>query len=208
MKKLTVLMFAVLLLTGCEEYKGYLNLNQTIELKVDDKNFTIPAGERPATLKRNSKKKIKLHVNVDGEGHKVSFKVPKDFEVPEEGEFFLPSDITQQPVDLAGLVSTSQTQTEEHSSVESCSYSVREYFCRRYKGNTYRCWCEYRSYYDGDRRVRYYYNIKESGLQIDLLQPGSENSYGSFDGRAEEKEKVYTYQSTCFQKRQDNWRCY
>ena len=189
-------------LDDCWEYSGTLDLYQDTAFKAGGKEVIIPAGLRAAVLKQETDRTLALVADVDLDEQILPIRVPRGFELPYEGEIYLASDQTGQPMDIRGTILVEQEQSEEYSAIENCSYSVLEYVST--DEGTY---CRTANYDDGEFRARYYFMVTETQLWLEFLVSGGSPSLGNFSSSIFEQDKVYTYQSTCFQRRQDDWRC-
>jgi len=188
-------------LDDCWEYPGILYLENDTVFNQGGKQIMIPAGSRSAVLKQETDRTILLNVDVDTKEYGIPFRLPKGFQLPSEGPFFLAADQSKQTVDLDGSIDINFSQSEEYSAIENCSYSVLEY----YSGDS--TYCETRSYNDGESRVRYYFDIAETNLLMELLEVGGSAYMGDFSSSILDRKKIYTYRSSCLQRRQDDWRC-
>jgi hypothetical protein len=189
-------------LDDCWEYSGTLNLQEDVVLHTQGGEVSVPAGPRAATLKQQTHRTIVLAAELEADKRDLPFKVPKDFELPTSGDVYLPSEESGQPVDVAGHIEFEESQTEEFSAIESCSYSLVEYVSI---DGSYECHTT--NYNDGEMRVRYYFDVTETLFRLELFDPATLRYLGDFTSALVDLQRIYTFQSTCFQRRQDDWRC-
>ncbi len=120
--------FSVFFFSGCERIEGQLNISNDVKLVNSKGNTrTLKVGTYTADIKANTKKKITLRLNNDGD-EKYIFNVP-DNSIPANGTFTVKSNVVGQPVDLTGTVVTNVTNSDRRQGYESCQYQEYVQVC-------------------------------------------------------------------------------
>jgi hypothetical protein len=180
MKSLIPLLFAAVLFTGCEKIEGQLNVTKDVKLKTTKGVArTVRVGTYSADLKANTKKKITLRLNNDGD-EKYEFNVP-DRSIPENGSFTVKSDVVGQPVDLRGEVKTTVTRGGIQQGFESCEYRVPVQYCSPRPGGGTTCSTRWETRY-GRRFVRYYDNKTTKDVLLSISAANVAEESAQFQG--------------------------
>lgn len=198
LRKLLLSAVCVLAVSACDRtVDGVLTNSESLTFNLKkNKKASIAPGKWASQLEFESKKEVKLHIK-SSEQEKpttISFKVPKNTNLPQEnGSFVLSSVHSGQPYDVKGSVSTTHKDTDEKWGWESCTYRVERQECY-WNGHQHVCrWV----YYDvhGQREVRYIVRDTTQVLSFDLLN--STASVASFNGTKNSTDRIYTYQGMC-----------
>ncbi len=184
------------ILTGCDfELDGDIKVAQTLTLK-NDKNKAVtmvPGAYKTEVEYKKKKNRLELDLKVNGKKQEFLFALPAGFEFPKKGgSFVIPAQVSGQPLDFGGHLTVAESDSEEMSGYESCSYQTYGWTCDD-RGN-----CYYGSItQSGSQEVHYYYHYTTYDLDAALLPSGQSTHMATVAGVKRESEKVYTYYGEC-----------
>ena len=206
MKRISVLLWALMLTACVKNVDGTFNAKSDLLLNTKKGQRQVKAGTKPATLKLKSKKKVQLTFFENGEKLKVVFKVPKGIKIPQNrGSLRLRADEVGQPYDIAANIDNEYTSSEPRHGTESCYRTVyrpvrrcttrvvgQEQRCRRENGrrvcrnvDVTRRVCrtvrESRSV-RGYRNITYTITGNSKEFSFKLLDPATQANLGTFKG--------------------------
>lgn len=188
---------AIVTLAACE-MPGTLTANQNVNLL--DKKAKVVSIQAGQTYKASIEKEddtLELDIDVNGKQRKVRFRPAIGQEIPqEEGELFISSAQSGQPVDMHGVLDTEYTQGQEQWGQRNCYERVPVRVCGKNQQGQYVCWTEYRQV-QGTQDVRYYNRRTTRTGVIRLLNPGTSKVAARFDGRSVNDEQIITWQGHC-----------
>ena len=208
------LLLACLGLAACGELSGTITLQRAMNV-VDKKGKTqqLANGTYRAEFEyKEDKREIKLKVKDAIQGKKdleMKIIVPATTEIPRNnGSVVLKGNEIGQPFDLHGELNTDVSETSPTRGVESCTYTEREYVCRRVceerigrDGKKYTdchraCDYEYVTKY-GQKDVEYHYVTTTVSLMADLLETQSQENVGKLNVDRTDSRQVYDYVGPC-----------
>lgn len=199
LRRLLLSAVCVLAVSACDKtVDGVLTNSESLTFNIKNKSATIAPGKWAAQVEFESKKEVKLHIQVPDQKKPttISFKVPKSTTLPQEnGEFELLSVQSGQPYDVKGTVATTHVDSEEKWGWESCTYRVERQEC--YYDAHGRPYCHW-VYYDvhGQRDVRYFIRDTTQVIGFELVNANA-TSAGAFNGTERSTERVYNYTGMC-----------
>ena len=213
MKK-TLMLLAALLLVSCSPIKGLFNANEELTFKGKKyllsrgKDIVIDAGEYEAKIFKETRKTLVLKLKdkmINGEPAQISFKIPKGTSLPgDHGELKLTAKQAKQNYDVKAVVDTEYTTSESQRGRESCTWNTYRRVCRphcRYVNGRRicrdECHRETVTHY-GTQEVEYHYSYADKEVDIDILNPGTEEVVGNFLGKKHTSKKVYEHQGACY----------
>ncbi len=202
-----------LTIVACNDLTGSLTLQRALNV-VDKKGnkITLSAGTRDAKLQyKADKREIGLKLKgAEGETQ-LKIVVPANVELPREtGDVVLKGSDIGQEFDLSGRLSTETVTSEKTRTNEYCTWTTREWDCRRvWRGGGGRGrggrgggghWHEHCGYYSvghtGTRDVEYHYVTTGVSLNANLTQ--SEEVVGQLAvARTTSQSKIYDYRGSC-----------
>lgn len=186
-----LLAVSVLALSGCEDIPGVLIVTKNFKVLVKGKEKTISPGEHKTSLDFKKNKVVAKIETADG-NLKVELEVPKDAQIPNNGNFELRSGQSGQPFDILGAVQTTVTESETQRKYESCQKQDYQTICDP-KG------CQVVPVIrPGTRLVQFYYRDTNQAMQFDMTAVSNvQDQYGRFEGRALYSEKIMLYEGPC-----------
>ena len=151
MNQVLILAFALLSVACVKKVDGNFTANETLRLKTKRGVKVVSPGQKVATLKLKTKKKIQLVFNNNGKKTKVNFKVPSGVNIPRDfGRLRLSADEIGQSYDLDASVDSRTTSSEPRYGTETCYRTVTRPVRRcRTVNDGYRRECRY----ENGRRV-------------------------------------------------------
>ena len=184
--KTTLLLTLLLTLISCNKLtlKGTLLANNDLVLKDENgDDVSIPSGTYRATVKAKKKQEIELSLEQgDWEGE-------FDFDLPEtqlspNGDFFISSQDSGQPYDIAGTYKTSTKIIDTTLELRSCIYYYYHYpyGWRRYWGR---------------RAVEYDVHKTTTKSHIDMMATATEDVHAAFSGRRTKVRHIERYRGPC-----------
>lgn len=195
MKTLLPLIIAAVLFTGCERIEGQLNVSQDLKLKNSRGNSrTVRVGTYIADIKANTKKKITLRLNNEGD-EKFEFNIP-DGSIPTNGSFSYKSSVVGQPVDLSGTVQTIVTKTAMAQTTESCQYTVPVHQCFPLPNGGVSCSTHMETRF-GTRWIQYFDKITNKDINLSIAAANTSEESAQFNGNARWVERIVMNASQC-----------
>lgn len=214
-----------LLISGCKDLNGSIEVLQSLKLKSSSGDlFEVAAGSHRVQLKVNSKKKFDLIVTTVNGEQTATFKTNQNLKKIQSGQRLqMSSDVSGQPVNLDGVYLVKNENSENRRTIESCTYYTTEYRCRmettpQQCTNVTECnpqnpsQCETRNVcsggitqqvcgdvqipHSGDQEVEYYYSTQTESVEMDLLS-ASNLSVAKVLASDSKSDKHYTYQGIC-----------
>jgi hypothetical protein len=204
------LLLVGLLLMGCDDLSGTLQVSQTLTLKdKKGKAVQIEPGVIQAKLdydEDDGKKEIELKwEDARGKNQKVKFLVPSSMNIPKnEGHFELPAAQSGQAYDLVGDITTDVRESGPIQGSESCTYTDIQRVCRiireqdrRGRWHEYeRCHDEYVTRY-GRREITYHTTTTKISGKADLVD-GARGAIATFDGANTQTVPYTDYTGPCY----------
>lgn len=195
MKTLLPLIAAAFIFAGCEKIEGQLNISSDTKLRSSKGVVrTLSAGTYTADIKANTKKKITLRLNNDGDA-KYEFNVP-DGSIPSNGSFSYKSSTVGQPVDLTGNVTTQIVNGERRSTYESCQYQEPVQVCYPAPQGGVQCTIQYQTRF-GQRWIEYYNRTTDKDVTLSISPANTGVESAQFIGNAKWVERIVLNQSAC-----------
>lgn len=190
MKKLTLALVTLLLVSGCDDMSGLLKVSEKFSVLVKGKSKEIPVGTHNTELDFE-REKITATVDVNGQDIKVVILLPNSVSLPENGPFAVKSEQSGQPFDIEGTVRTEMTRSELKNGRESCQYYSQEPICDQ-NGCTIQNVPR-----TGWRDIEYFEETTEKQLQFDSLSKAG-LSQSHFEGASNTTIKRVTFEGRCF----------
>lgn len=123
MKKFMPLFLTALLAVACNSIDGQLNVTKEFKLlNLSNQQTTINLGSYNADIQVNSKNRLTLRLNKDN-NQKYNFNFNGN--IPSNGTFEVPSNVSGQPVDLSGVVNTKISETPLKQTYQTCTYQIQ-----------------------------------------------------------------------------------
>ncbi|MBC7427392.1 MAG: hypothetical protein H7336_02195 [Bacteriovorax sp.] len=195
MKNLMPFIFAAVLLAGCDKIEGQLNVSKDVKL-VTTKGVgrNVRAGTYDADIKANTKKKITLRLNNDGD-EKYDFNIP-DGSIPSNGSFTYKSSTVGQPVDLKGTVATSSTDGQRQQTTQSCQYQEPVQQCFPLPQGGVNCQIVWQTRF-GMQWIQYYDRTTVKDVTLSIAAAGATDESAQFIGHATWADRIVLSQSQC-----------
>lgn len=225
--KLTTTTFAalcVLALTACKDFGGSLTVDHKISLKDGRQMVDVQPGTYRGEVKIQSKKKIKLEVELPQGKSTFVFKTADNLKEMRAGQRIkIASSVSGQPYNVDGLYDVDYDQTDDTHTTESCTYYTTEYRCQDVRvpevcdtvtecdphnpnqcatrstcrGGGYRTECgNVQVSHSGSQEVSYNYSTTTERVTLKLITAGG-NVAGTFRGSSSDSDKHYSYRSEC-----------
>lgn len=195
MKTLLPLLVAAALFAGCERIEGQINVTKEVRLENSRGNMrTIRVGTYTADIKANTKKKITLRLNNEGD-EKYEFNIPNG-SIPTNGTFAYKAATVGQPVDLSGIVATQVSESGIGQTTESCQYQYPVQSCWPLPNGGMNCSTHMETRW-GTRWIQYFdrTTVKEVTLSIAVANTSEEAA--QFTGSATDLERVVMSATQC-----------
>lgn len=197
MIKSAMIAVALVSLVACE-LPGTLTANRNLNLV--DKKGKVVALQAGMTYNANIEKEddlLEIDVDVNGKKHSVHVRPAPGQTIPQdEGDMFISSAQSGQPVDMHGVMNTDYERGPEQYGQRTCYEQRPVRVCGTNQNGQYVCWTEYRQV-QGYQDVRYYNLRTTRTATIDMLNPGTNNVAARFNGYSATDESVLTWQGYC-----------
>jgi hypothetical protein len=195
MKTILPLIAAAALFVGCERIEGQLNVSKELRLENSRGNSrTIRVGTYSADIKANTKKKITLRLNNEGD-EKYEFNIPNG-SIPTNGTFSYRSATVGQPVDLSGSVVTNVTESGIGQTTESCQYQYPVQSCRPLPNGGMSCSTHMETRF-GTRWIRYFDRTTAKDVILSIAVANTNEEAAQFTGHATTIERIVINASQC-----------
>lgn len=226
MKLTTIALTALslLALTACKDFGGSLVVDHKLSLRDGRQLVDVQPGTYRGELKIQSKKKIKLEVQMPQGKQTFDFKTAENLKDIGSGKrIIIPSSVSGQPYNVDGLYDVDYDSTSDTHTTESCTYYTTEYRCQDVRvpetcdtatecdpGNPNQCRTHsvcrgggYRtecgnvqvSHY-GSQEVAYHYSTTTERVTLKLVTAGGTVA-GTFRGAESDTDKNYSYRGEC-----------
>ncbi len=194
MKFLMPVLLAGLLLVGCEKIEGQLNITKDLKLK-NNKGDThlLRVGTYSADIKANTSKKITLRLNNDSD---EKFVFQHNGNIPDNGSFNIPSNVSGQPVDLSGSVATNVTDSAMREGYQSCTYEMPVQTCYPMPNGGMNCSVYYRTV-NGSQWVRYFDRQTVKNVILSVKAANTTEESADFHGDITFIDRIITQQTNC-----------
>jgi len=199
MKRIILILMAMLWLAACQPVKGNLTVHSPLTLFNRDfeKVQLKPGIYESEFLWKKRHLTLELRLKDDfGFKQRIVFSIPEHLIFPERsGTISIPSSENLQPWDLVVQTASSVYQSEIFWGYEPC-YSHR---CSRYwrhRHDRYGYWDD--GICQGEKQVKYYYRDTVTDLKVMLNEPGTNNTMARFEGRSRDRAKIYTFEGPCY----------
>ena len=193
MKTLSALFLTAMVLTGCVQIEGQLNVSKEVKLKTSKgQTRTIAVGTYSAEVKPG-KKKITLSLNDSDD--KYEFSVPKN-SIPSNGDFYFKSATVGQPVDLSGTVKTVLTDSDRRQTTQSCTYSLPVQICSTGPNGQVFCTVHYQTY-PGTQWIQYFDRKTQKDISLSISAAGSNDVLGVFIGDVSWVDRIVISEGLC-----------
>lgn len=195
MKTLLPLIVAAALFAGCERIEGQLNVSKDVKLVNSRGNTrTIRVGTYSADIKANTKKKITLRLNNEGD-EKYEFNIPNG-SIPTNGSFSYKSAVVGQPVDLSGTVATRVSDSGSRQTTESCQYQTPVQSCQPLPTGGMSCSTHMETRY-GTRWIQYFDRTTDKDVALSIAAVNTSEEAAQFAGHATWVERIITNATQC-----------
>ena len=194
----SLLVISCLILSGCDDtFKGVLRLQQQVILKMKKSELAVPAGNYNAEIKASSSK-VKLKLTLNSTEHKIEFALPKGKKIRSFNDVDISPAASGQAYRLKGNEVTDVSNTGSVDSTESCTYYTTENQCGWVDepefcdsegichggGTEYICQ-DVQVGHSGTQSVTYYDTVYTTDRSIQLLDPNSQQTIGTFSNRSQ-----------------------
>lgn len=195
MKVLLPLIAAAVLFAGCERIEGQLNVTKAVRLENSRGNSrTIAVGTYTADIKANTKKKITLRLNNEGD-EKYEFNIP-DGSIPTNGTFSYKSATVGQPVDLSGSVATNVTESGIGQTTESCQYQYPVQSCWPLPNGGMSCSTHMETRF-GTRWIQYFDRTTARDVVLSIAVANTNEEAAQFSGHNTSVERIVMNATQC-----------
>jgi hypothetical protein len=198
--KMMMLPVIALLAMACDEIDGTTTVKRPViyNLKPGSaEKSQIPPGNYKTVIER--KKDTLIQIELKGPSKKeyeVKLSVPKDLDLPENGNLTLPAAMTGQPFDVFVDVLKTVERSQRYQEWQSCTYQEQERFC--YVDNQGRQRCEYRYVTRwGHQYVEYFFRETSKQIRVDLGSDQESESLAHFYSEKRWREKIIVREDLC-----------
>jgi|GEM_PF-5139917 len=219
MKKVVLLLSALLLTSCVEKVAGTFETKKPVTLRGTNGSITLSEGVHSAVLKVGAKKAVTLVVEANGQKSKVKFNLPKGVRIPtNNGQVRLASVQVGQPYDVVAAADTTVSRSGPRTASESCSVQVVRPVCRyvvttlppscyvdRYGRRICHnpppvsrrvCTNEW-TYVYGYRQVTYEYRGETTEFNFSVLEAGTNTEVAKFNGHDYDSDRVVLNYGPC-----------
>lgn len=194
MKFLIPVFFMIFFFVGCERIEGLVTVSKDIKLKNSKGDIhLVRIGSYSADIKAKTSKKITLRLNNDSE---EKFIFNHDGNIPDHGNFSIPSSLSGQPVNLFGSILKSVVKSDIKEATVSCSYQMPYQVCYPIPMGGMGCSVQYQVVY-GYQWIRFYDVVTTKN--IDLIIKAAENTEEAahFQGDIVNNERIILNEGVC-----------
>jgi len=202
--KIAFALSCLMALSACKDFSGSTTVNQRISLVDGRKTISIAPGTYSGDLKVNSKKKFVLVMKLPSGKAKFDFTTDKNLKKLSSGDKIqISSRVSGQPYAVNGIYDTDSSESETRYGTESCTYTTREYECRKVdvpKDCQRNCDSRQCGHFDvshtGTQDVEYTWNSTTESVSLNLLDANNK-IVAAFRGSSSDGYKSYSYQGRC-----------
>lgn len=198
-KSLSFVLSLSLFAVGCKtEYKGRMDVFETLTPVVKKGNKTLAPGSYDATLTIKNEDMAEIEVSVAGRNNNpvLPFRL-RGADLPREnGPIYIASSVSGQPYDLRGELSTIRTQGPLRRGNESCTEQVPERVCWRDRSGRVICETRWRTVY-GTQNIEYYDLFTDTRVNASLEDPRAHQELARLSAADSSAERMVTYRSHC-----------
>lgn len=198
MKYFITLIAMSALFTGCDRMEGQLNVVKAFVLKSSNGDqVKIVEGTHTADIRRSTfGKHLVLRLN-DDHDQRYEFRIPKNTNIPSNGDFVFKSNEIGQSVDLYGHVVTNITNSPERREDQLCTYSVPYTVCSPSGPNGQVICQTYMRTVTGHQMVTYYDRNTDQVVNLGINETNSADRSAEFLGHENYTERVIVNSTTC-----------
>ncbi|MFZ3229509.1 MAG: hypothetical protein WA160_04840 [Pseudobdellovibrio sp.] len=190
MKKI-LLTICALAIVGCEDVGGNFTVFKNFTAYTSNGLEVIPTGNYKTGL--NFKRKVVVaKMTSSSKEVSINIQIPKDTEIPNNGNFEIRATQSGQPFNVLGMSKTDEERTANQTSFGSCQYQGYQQVC-----NPQGC-VTVPVTRMGQQFTYFYYSTITKDMQIDLVDTNSAaTKLAHFSGGYKVTTKVIQNQSQC-----------
>lgn len=178
------------LLTSCDPFDGVLDVKKAFTVTTtNNDDILVPEGTKNAELEFLSRDRIRIKMQIAGKDQKLTMNLPKNQNIPQNGDFLIPAADLKQTFSVKGHVVTNRTNSQITHAYEQCTYTRHETVCDQ-NG----CHQIIRTIY-GQQRVEYYTQTTQQKISVNFINT---TVLAIFNGSKSASEKIYSYRENCF----------
>lgn len=197
LKLLVVACFAALA-AGCNsELKGRIVVNEPLKFNVAKGASEVPPGNYNLKIDFPKKHKVRFEIKLSKKSKlRAQFDIGSRYFPKYNGPIEVPASENGQPYDLVGFLETTESESRERWSTESCTYT--DYYRECFIDRDGRRHCRTVPVtVNGYRDIRYYDRTTHQRLELDLEIPRTKRAVAQTGGSHTWHERIYTYQGHC-----------
>lgn len=197
-------------LTSCDPFEGLLQVKKAFTVISTEKsgscggeagdfnceqkvNVQIPVGDQNAKMEFFGRDQVQITLKIDGRKKLITLDLPKNVNIPQNGEFMISAADLQQGFSLKGGSATNITDSQPFRGYEQCTYTRYEVVCNVVNNQTV-CHEVPRTVY-GQQRVEYFNRVTHQNINVNFIEA---SAVASFNGSRSSSQRIYTYKDYCF----------
>jgi hypothetical protein len=197
-------------LTACDPFEGLLQVKKAFTVISTEKtgscggeagdfnceqkvNVQIPVGDQNAKLDFVGRDQVQITLKVDGRKKQITMDLPKNANIPQNGEFMITATDLQQSFSIKGGSATNTSDSQSFRGYEQCTYTRYETVCN-IVNNQQVCHQVPRTVY-GQQYVEYFNRVTNQNINVNFIE---KTAVASFNGSRSSSQKIYTHKDYCF----------
>ena len=197
-------------LSGCDPFEGLLQVKKSFTVISTEKsgtcggetgnfnceqkvNVQIPVGDQNAKLEFFGRDQVQITLKIDGRKKLITLDLPKNVNIPQNGEFMISAGDLQQGFSIKGGSATNINDSQTFRGYEQCTYTRYEVVCNVVNNQTV-CHEVPRTVY-GQQRVEYFNRVTHQNINVNFIEA---STVASFNGSRSSSQRIYSYKDYCF----------
>jgi len=199
LQKLLPIVLLALFATGCKnEFNGRIQVFEPLQLKAIKGSSQVPVGNYKIKFDFPEKKKVRIEIKLKGKNKfsRAYFNIGSRYFPKYSGPINIPASENGQPYDLVGFLETTEHESREQWTSESCTYTDYRRECYIERDGRRHCRTVPVTVY-GYRDIRFYDRTTHQRLELDFELPHTKRAVARTGGSQSWNERIYTYQGPC-----------
>ncbi len=197
-------------LTSCDPFEGLLQVKKAFTVISTEKsgscggeagdfnceqkvNVQIPVGDQNAKMEFFGRDQVQITLKINGRQKLITIDLPKNVNIPQNGEFMISAAELQQGFSIKGGSATNVSDSQPFRGYEQCTYTRYEVVCNVVNNQTV-CHEVPRTVY-GQQRVEYFNRVTHQNINVNFIET---SAVASFNGSRSSSQRIYTYKDYCF----------
>lgn len=199
-------------LTACDPFEGLLSVKKTFNVISTVKNSNcgngdagsgqpceqkvnvqLAAGDQNAKLEFMGRDQVRISVNVNGRKTYINMDIPRNTNIPQNGNFTISARDLAQSFSVQGGVATNTSDSQSFRGYEQCQYTRYDVVCN-IVNNQQVCQQVPHTVY-GQQYVEYFDRLTNQKINVNFVDTAL---LATFNGTRNSSQRIYTQKGQCF----------